>query len=199
MSHLLPAARGCRGGAKVTIWLPTDVPSASTKESTGQARGSVLWHWAMWRSTVMSHTPQPRVPRSTLPRARQLPPGQERGVADCVLVDPVLLHLVPSRHLQQPSGGRRSSVSRGGRPTALGAAQTGSCNSSSCNSSRTAHWGGGLLPIARASRAAYYLVGEHPPPCAHRMPWHNGSTTSVPFMYFLGSVSSLTGSLPPTL
>ena len=91
MSHLLPAARGCRGGAKV------------------------LWHWAMWRSTVMSHTPQPRVPRSTLPRARQLPPGQERGVADCVLVDPVLLHLVPSRHLQQPSGERRSSVSRGGK------------------------------------------------------------------------------------
>ena len=175
MSHLLPAARGCRGGAKV------------------------LWHWAMWRSTVMSHTPQPRVPRSPLPRARQLPPGQERVVADCVLVDPVLLHLVPSRHLQQPSGGRRSSVSRGGRPTALGAAETGSCNSSSCNSSRTAHWGGGLLPIARASRAAYYLVGEHPPPCAHRMPWHNGSMTSVPFMYFLGSVSSLTGSLPPTL
>ena len=116
MSHLPPAARGCRGGAKVTIWLPTDVPSASTKESTGQARGSVLWHWAMWRSTLMSHTPQPRVPRSTLPRARQLPPGQERGVADCVLVDPVLLHLVPSRHLQQPSGERRSSVSRGGKP-----------------------------------------------------------------------------------
>ena len=148
-------------------------------------------------------TPRPSFPllfaQSNFSVSCELPLGQERAVADCVLVDPVLLHLVPNRHLQQPSGGRRSSVSRGGRPTALGAAQTGSCNSSSCNSSRTAHWGGGLLPIARASRAAYYLVGEHPPPCAHRMPWHNGSMTSVPFMYFLGSFSSLTGSLPPTL
>ena len=80
------------------------------------ARGSALWQPAMGRSALMSHTPQPRVPRSPLPRARQLPLGQERVVADCVLVDPVLLHLVPSRHLQQPSGERRSSVSRGGKP-----------------------------------------------------------------------------------
>ena len=74
-------------------------------------------------------TPRPSFPllfaQSNFSVSCELPPGQERAVADCVLVDPVLLHLVPNRHLQQPSGGRRSSVSRGGRPTALGAAQTG--------------------------------------------------------------------------
>ena len=79
-------------------------------------------------------TPRPSFPllfaQSNFSVSCELPPGQERAVADCVLVDPVLLHLVPNRHLQQPSGGRRSSVSRGGRPTALGAAETASCNSS---------------------------------------------------------------------
>ena len=107
-------------------------------------------------STLMSHTPQPRVTRSPLPRARQLPPGQERVVADCVLVDPVLLHLVPNRHLQQPSGGRRSSVSRGGRPTV----QTGSYNSSRCNSPRTA--------VESRPRFAHYNMRQ--PPCLPRSP-----------------------------
>ena len=79
-------------------------------------------------------TPRPSFPllfaQSNFSVSCELPPGQERAVADCVLVDPVLVHLAPNRHLQQPSGGRRSSVSRGGRPTALGAAETASCNSS---------------------------------------------------------------------
>ena len=65
-------------------------------------------------------TPRPSFPllfaQSNFSVSCELPPGQERAVADCVLVDPVLLHLVPSRHLQQPSGERRSSVSRGGKP-----------------------------------------------------------------------------------
>ena len=43
--------------------------------------------------------PRPAVP----PRLLGL--GQERVVADCVLVDAVLHHILPNRRLQQPSGG----------------------------------------------------------------------------------------------
>ena len=85
-------------------------PSTSTLPQDGACQREALGA----RSALISHL------------AKQ---GQGRLI-DCVLVDPVVLHLVPNRHLQQPSGGRRSSVSRGGRPTALGAAETASCNSS---------------------------------------------------------------------